>query len=102
MFVAGFHGEITQWYNKNKYWVHGTSPKVWIDADLLGLIILWCTWLVYLMMYYWKHMLIWIGIHVETYGWMIGTCFMEDLAYMYGTHHFMVLVHSSTLIYGIA
>jgi hypothetical protein len=44
---------------------------------------------------------IWIGLHVETYGWMIGTCFMEDLAYMYGTHHFLVLVHSSTLIYGI-
>jgi hypothetical protein len=44
---------------------------------------------------------IWIGLHVETYGWMIGTCFMEDLAYMYGTHHFVVLVHSSTLIYGI-
>jgi hypothetical protein len=38
--VAGFHGEITQWYNKNKYWVHGTNPRVWIDADLLGLIIL--------------------------------------------------------------
>jgi hypothetical protein len=34
-------------------------------------------------------------------GRMIGTCFMEDLAYMYGTHHFVVLVHSSTLIYGI-
>jgi hypothetical protein len=32
---------------------------------------------------------------------MIGTCFMEDLAYVYGTHHFVVLVHSSTLIYGI-
>jgi hypothetical protein len=44
---------------------------------------------------------IWIGLHVETYSWMIGTCFMEDLAYMYGTHHFVVLVHSSTLIYGI-
>ena len=44
---------------------------------------------------------IWIGLHVETYGWMIGTCFMEDLAYMYGTHHFVILVHSSTLIYGI-
>ena len=44
---------------------------------------------------------IWIRLHVETYGWMIGTCFMEDLAYMYGTHHFVVLVHSSTLIYGI-
>ena len=44
---------------------------------------------------------IWIVLHVETYGWMIGTCFMEDLAYMYGTHHFVVLVHSSTLIYGI-
>jgi hypothetical protein len=44
---------------------------------------------------------IWIGLHVETYGWMIGTCFMEDLAYMYGTHHFVVLVHSSTLMYGI-
>jgi hypothetical protein len=44
---------------------------------------------------------IWIGLHVETYGWKIGTCFMEDLAYMYGTHHFVVLVHSSTLIYGI-
>jgi hypothetical protein len=34
-------------------------------------------------------------------GRMIGTCFMEDLSYMYGTHHFVVLVHSSTLIYGI-
>jgi hypothetical protein len=22
---------------------------------------------------------IWIGLHVETYGSMIGTCFMEDL-----------------------
>jgi hypothetical protein len=44
---------------------------------------------------------IWIRLHVETYSWMIGTCFMEDLAYMYGTHHFLVLVHSSTLIYGI-
>ena len=44
---------------------------------------------------------IWIGLHVETYGWMIGTCFMEDLAYMYGTHHFVVLVNISTLIYGI-
>ena len=44
---------------------------------------------------------IWIGLHVVTYGWMIGTCFMEDLAYMFGTHHFVVLVHSSTLIYGI-
>jgi hypothetical protein len=43
----------------------------------------------------------WIGLHVETYGWMIGTYFMEDLAYMYGTHHFLVLVHSSTFIYGI-
>ena len=31
---------------------------------------------------------IWIGLHVVAYGWMIGTCFMEDLAYMYGTHHF--------------
>ena len=44
---------------------------------------------------------IWIGLHVETYGWMIGTCSMEDLAYMYGNHHSVVLVHSSTLIYGI-
>jgi hypothetical protein len=44
---------------------------------------------------------IWIGLHVETYGWMIGTCFMEEYAYMYGNHHFVVLVHSSTLIYGI-
>jgi hypothetical protein len=44
---------------------------------------------------------IWIGLHVETYGWMIGTCFMEDLAYMYRTHHFLALVHSNTLIYGI-
>jgi hypothetical protein len=44
---------------------------------------------------------IWIGLHVVAYGWMIGTCFMEDLAYMYGTHHFVVLVHGSTLIYGI-
>jgi hypothetical protein len=34
-------------------------------------------------------------------GRMIGTCFMEDLAYMYGTHHFVVLLNSSTLIYGI-
>jgi hypothetical protein len=24
---------------------------------------------------------------------LIGTCFMEDLAYMYGIHHFLVLVH---------
>jgi hypothetical protein len=44
---------------------------------------------------------IWIRLNVETYGWMIGTCFMEDLAYMYGVHHFVVLVDSSTLIYGI-
>ena len=44
---------------------------------------------------------IWIGLHVETYGWMIGICFMEDFPYMYGTHPFVVLVHSSTLIYGI-
>jgi hypothetical protein len=21
---------------KNKYWVHGTNPQVWIDVDLLG------------------------------------------------------------------
>jgi hypothetical protein len=24
---------------------------------------------------------------------LIGTYFMEDLAYMYGIHHFLVLVH---------
>jgi hypothetical protein len=24
---------------------------------------------------------------------LIGTCFMEDLAYMYVIHHFVVLVH---------
>jgi hypothetical protein len=24
---------------------------------------------------------------------MIGTCFMEDLEYMYRIHHFVVLVH---------
>ena len=25
---------------------------------------------------------------------LIGTCFMEDLAYMYGIHYFVVLVHN--------
>jgi hypothetical protein len=24
---------------------------------------------------------------------LIGTCFMEDLAYIYGIHHFVVLLH---------
>jgi hypothetical protein len=24
---------------------------------------------------------------------LIGTCFMEDLEYMYGIHHFVVLAH---------
>jgi hypothetical protein len=24
---------------------------------------------------------------------LIGTCFMEDLAYMYGIHHVLVLMH---------
>jgi hypothetical protein len=37
---------------------------------------------------------------------LIGTCFMEDLAYIYGIHHFVVLVHGNvhvwySLIYGI-
>jgi hypothetical protein len=26
---------------------------------------------------------------------LIGTCFMEDLAYIYGIHHFVVLVHGN-------
>jgi hypothetical protein len=32
-----------------------------------------------------------IRLHVETYSWMIGTYFMEDFAYMYGTHHFFCI-----------
>jgi hypothetical protein len=26
---------------------------------------------------------------------MVHTCFMEDLAYIYGIHHFVVLVHGN-------
>ena len=30
---------------------------------------------------------------------LIGTCFMEDLAYMYGIHHFLVLVHGGLQVF---
>jgi hypothetical protein len=30
---------------------------------------------------------------------LIGTCFMEDLAYIYGIHHFLVLVHGNVHVW---
>jgi hypothetical protein len=30
---------------------------------------------------------------------LIGTCFMEDLAYIYGIHHFVVLVHGNVHVW---
>jgi hypothetical protein len=30
---------------------------------------------------------------------LIGTCFMEDLAYMYGIHYFVVLVHGDVHVW---
>jgi hypothetical protein len=29
---------------------------------------------------------------------LIGTCFIEDLAYMYGIHHFVVLLHDGVQV----
>jgi hypothetical protein len=30
---------------------------------------------------------------------LIDTCFMEDLAYIYGIHHFVVLVHGNVHVW---
>jgi hypothetical protein len=30
---------------------------------------------------------------------LIGTCFMEDLTYIYGIHHFVVLVHGNVHVW---
>jgi hypothetical protein len=57
------------------------------------MLICWSTWLVlfevsliYLMMYYWKHMVLldimvhaffmWIGLHIGTYGWLVDKVIM--------------------------
>jgi hypothetical protein len=31
--------------------------------------------------------------------WRIHDCFMEDLAYIYGIHHFLVLVHGNVHVW---